>query len=184
MVSNLAFVGLLYNRLEALQLTKPALMKRMGYVNVAKGLRRLNAILKADFSRIDPLFIDQLAKALELKPSVVQDMIAQTTVLQLKSSFTPHAYLVTDNAVPSPIFACAWGNFHALKYIRLPSDLSKHEYVEFIMKRLPLAIPTFGFVTGFHIHYDFETAVSFSLSGESEDALVCSPKCNLATLYI
>lgn len=184
MVLNSPFVGLFYNRLEALQLKKPALVKRMGYINVAKGLRRLNAILQDDFSRIDPLFIDHLAKALELKLSVVQDAIAQTRVLQLKSSFTPHAYLVTDNAVPSPIFACAWGNFHALKYIRLPSDLSKHEYVEFIMKRLPVAIPTFGFVTGFRIHYRFETAISFSLSGEIEEALVCSPKCNLATLYI
>lgn len=175
---------LIYNQLETLALTKPALVKRMGYGNVAKGLRRLNAVLQGDLRRVDPLFIDRLASALGLKLSALQDAISQTSVLQLNASFSPHAYLVTERVVPSPIFVCAWGNFHLLKYIWFPTDLSGNEYLEFAMKRLPVAIPTFGRVTGFRIHYSLEIANSFNLDGQINEALVCLPQVNLATLHI
>ncbi len=183
MTLNQSLADLITDQLNHQALTKPALVKRMGYVNVDKGLRRLNAILQNDLSQIDPGFRDRLAQALGLNVADIQVFEANTRS-KLNFGFVPYAYLSTENYVPRPIFACAWGKFHEQKYIRFPVKLSPDDYLRFVMKRLPVAIPTFGRVIGFHIHYGFDKARGFSIAGEMLSEAVTSPYSTEATLYI
>ena len=183
MTLNQSLADFITEQLNHQALTKPALVSRMGYVNIDKGLRRLNAILQNDLSRIDPFFRDRLAQALGLNVADIQVAEAHTRS-KLNAGFAPYAYLSTENHVPSPIFACAWGNFHEQKYIRFPIGLRPADYPAFVMKQLPKAIPTFGRVTGFHIHYSLDNAHSFSVNGHRRCEGVVSPRTILTTLYI
>lgn len=183
MTLNQSLADLITERLNYQAFTKPALVRRMGYVNIDKGLRRLNAILQNDLSRIDPVFRDRLAQALGLNVADIQVSEANTRS-KLNVGFVPYAYLSTEKHVPSPIFACAWGKFHEQKYIRFPVKLSPDDYLRFVMKRLPVAIPTFGRVIGFHIHYGFDKSHGFSIDGQKQCEAVISPYLTEATLYI
>lgn len=183
MTLNQSLADFITEQLNHQALTKPALVRRMGYVNFDKGLRRLNAILQNDLSHIDPFFRDRLAQALGLNVADIQVAEANTRS-KLNAGFAPYAYLSTENPVPSPIFACAWGKFHEQKYIRFPIGLNSADYPAFVMKQLPKAIPTFGRVTGFHIHYSLDNALSFSLDGRKRSEGVVSPTTVQTTLYI
>lgn len=153
-------------RLDELNLTRPKLVQKMGYENITKGLRRLDACLAGDYRRADKQFLDSLNDALELEAGLLMKLYQQSFELIESKHFRPHAYFKTERAVPSPIFACAWGGFHLQKKLIFPKEMHASQYIKFTLDHCPKYIPTFGRVIGFRIHYDLHQAQEFTCDGE------------------
>ena len=119
---------LIARRCEELGLTRMQLLRRMGYANVTKGLRRLTAIEQGDLRCADQ-FHGPLAMALEIPPEVVEDAFAATRAALdaaaeagYREAFQPHGVILTERSVPSPIFVAAFMGVDRLLRIRLDTD--------------------------------------------------------------
>ena len=116
----LAIVSLIVDRTRVLDLSRPDLMRRAGYKNIAKGLRRLDKLLAGDLDKTRDL-IRALPAALVVPPEVVEHAIeetrrrmaeAQQAAQQAReeawcTAFRPHAIILTERTVPRPIFVAA-----------------------------------------------------------------------------
>ena len=116
----LAIELLIVNRSRVLDLSRPDLMRRAGYKNIAKGLRRLDELLAGDLDKTGGL-IRALPAALDVTPEVIEHAIeetrrriaeAQEAARQAReaawrAAFRPHAIILTERTVPQPIFVAA-----------------------------------------------------------------------------
>ena len=73
----LAIESLIVDRSRVLDLSRPDLMRRAGYKNIAKGLRRLDELLAGDLNKTGGL-IRALPAALDVPPEVVEHAIEET----------------------------------------------------------------------------------------------------------
>jgi hypothetical protein len=120
MKSDLAIATLVRSRMIELGLSRGELAKRLGYKNIAKGIRRIDALRDGDLEGTKQ-FLDVLPQALELSAETVKRALDQT-VRELESAekqeaeardkiwrenFRPHAIILTERTVPSPIFVAA-----------------------------------------------------------------------------
>ena len=92
-------------------------MRRAGYKNIAKGLRRLDELLAGDLDKS----IRALPAALDVPPEVVehamdetrrriaeaQEAARQAREAAWRDGFRPHAIILTERTVPQPIFVAA-----------------------------------------------------------------------------
>ena len=67
----LAIVSLIVDRTRVLDLSRPDLVRRAGYKNIAKGLRRLDELLAGDFDKTRNL-VRALPAALDVATQVVE----------------------------------------------------------------------------------------------------------------
>jgi hypothetical protein len=120
MKSDLAIATLVRSRMIELGLSRGELAKRLGYKNIAKGIRRIDAWRDGDLEGTKQ-FLNVLPQALELSAETVKRALDQT-VRELESAekqeaeardkiwrenFRPHAIILTERTVPSPIFVAA-----------------------------------------------------------------------------
>jgi hypothetical protein len=120
MKSDLAIATLVRSRMIELGLSRGELAKRLGYKNIAKGIRRIDAWRDGDLEGTKQ-FLDVLPQALEVSAETVKRALDQT-VRELESAekqeaeardkiwrenFRPHAIILTERTVPSPIFVAA-----------------------------------------------------------------------------
>src|ERR1700716_2471922 len=77
MKSNLAIATLIRSRMTELGLTRGELSKRLGYKNIAKGIRRIDALCEGDLEGTKQL-LDVLPQALETSPETVKLTLEQT----------------------------------------------------------------------------------------------------------
>ena len=91
-----------------------------GYKNLAKGIRRIDALCEADLEGTKQ-FLDVLPQALETSAETVKRALDQTVrEIELakkqeaeardkiwRENFRPHAIILTERTVPSPIFVAA-----------------------------------------------------------------------------
>lgn len=134
---------LIARRCEELGLTRMQLLRRMGYANVTKGLRRLTAIEQGDLRRADQ-FHGPLAMALEIPSEVVEDAFAATRAAlaaeedaAYREGFRPHALLLTERSVPSPIFVAAFMGVERLLRLHLDIDAAPGTFCRQARERLP-----------------------------------------------
>src|SRR6516165_8706310 len=73
----LAIGSLIINRLRVLDLRRQHLLRRAGYKNIAKGLRRLDELLAGELDKTRDL-IRALPAALDVPPEVVEHAIEET----------------------------------------------------------------------------------------------------------
>jgi hypothetical protein len=160
-------------RCEELGLTRMQLLRRMGYANVTKGLRRLTAIEQGDLRRAEQ-FHGPLAAALEIPPEVVEDAFAATQAAlaaekdaAYREGFRPHAVILTERSVPSPIFVAAFMGVERLLRIRLDIDAAPDTFSQQARQRLPPdgGVPAFGWIIGYVVNYSPDEAVQFDLEG-------------------
>lgn len=160
--------------MKARGLKKSDLVKRMGYKNVAKGIRHLDAFMECkNFNR----FIrENLAGALGVPEGEVREVMERTRrELKLerekqrdieRQNFTPFLFCHTEKRIPSPIFVAALAGSNRMKIIQLPenyNDLPEGEQ-ENIRKTLIIdrmqhykgTIPAFGAITGFTLKRFFD----------------------------
>ena len=125
-------IGLLIiNRLRVLDLPRGHFLRRAGYKNVAKGLRRLDELLAGELVRTRDL-IRTLPAALDVPPEVVEHAIEETRrqtaaagqarQMVWRAAFRPHAIILTERTVPQPFFVAAFIGIERL--LRIDFDLA------------------------------------------------------------
>jgi hypothetical protein len=182
----LAIEALILDRSKALGLSRPDLVRRAGFKNVAKGLRRLDELCGGELKTTASL-IAGLPAALELPPDVITDTIRKT-VQQLdeaariaeeereaawRKSFRPGAYLLGTETRPTQItiYGMTGGSE---RWLKIPLDLSQPA-VTFAVQAFSVASRTpvvtfFGKTIGFIVNYTPDFAVRFDLKGDPVEA--------------
>ena len=168
---------LLDRRMAALGLTDNTLLARLGYRNLAKGHRRLSALRSGNVSVADQM-MSVLADALDVPPSVLETVIEDTcAALQAKqdaayrTSFRPHAVLLTEQSVPSQITICGMVNGDRLRVVTFDDDIQPDSYVQHVQDQLPEGLPFFGAVTGFAVNYTPDHATIHDRDGRTTHTL-------------
>jgi hypothetical protein len=179
-IQKLELDGLIGSRMSELGLRPSELVRRWGYANTSKGMRRLGQLRTGQFTP-DLQGVSALARALEVPVEDVLKAI-QTTQQQLEQSskraeeqewrewcsrFQPHAIIKTDQPRPSPIFVAAILGPERL--LRLDFDLGRPPvtWPFQVSERLPDRVPAFGKVNGFYLNYSPERAVEFDRTGQA-----------------
>jgi hypothetical protein len=108
------------------------------------------------------LALDQTVRELELaakEKAEARDKIWRET-------FRPHAIILTERTVPSPIFVAAMIGVE--KLLRIDLDLSQGpmNFVRQVLDCLPERVPAFGKPIGFVINYSPDEAVRFDRNGQ------------------
>jgi hypothetical protein len=108
---------LIEGRLAELELGRPELIERLGYKNISRGLRSLGCFCAGDFERYADL-IPKLSGALKLDLETIETAVAKSREeirdqkrkaweeeeRLWREHFQPHAVVVPERSVPSPIF--------------------------------------------------------------------------------
>ena len=133
----LPIATLILERSAALKLRRSDLVRRAGYKNVTKGLRRLDELCAGELKAAASL-MPGLAAALELPPELVAEAIRQSErqiaeaeriaeqheEAAWRAKFQPCVYLVGSSERPSSIsmFGLSGG---ADRWLRIPLDISR-----------------------------------------------------------
>jgi hypothetical protein len=155
------------------------LAKRLGYKNIAKGIRRIAALCEGDIEGTKQ-FLDVLPRALEASEEIVKCALDQT-VCEIESArkqeaaardkiwrenFCPHAIILTEQTVPSPMFVAAIIGVEKLFRIELDLTQGPVSFVWQVLDRLPEGVLAFGKPIGFVINYSPDKAVRFDPNGQ------------------
>ena len=179
MKSDLAIATLIRSRMTELGLSRGEFAKRLGYKNLAKGIRRIDALCEGDIEGTKQ-FLDVLPQALETPAETVKLALDQTVrELELaekqeaeardkiwRENFCPHAIILTERTVPSPIFVAAIIGVEKLLRIDLDPTQGPVSFVRQVLDRLPEGVPAFGKPIGFVINYSPDQAVRFDRNGQ------------------
>jgi hypothetical protein len=179
MKSNLAIAALIRSRMIELGLSRGEFAKRLGYKNIAKGIRRIDALCEGDVKGTKQ-FLSALPQALETSADTVKRALDQTDrELKLaerqeaeardkiwRENFCPHAIILTEWTVPSPIFVAAMIGVEKLLRIDLDATQGPVSFVRQVLDRLPEGVPAFGKPNGFVINYSPNQAVRFDPNGQ------------------
>jgi len=162
---------LIDQRASDLQLSKHALVTRLGYKNAAKGLNRLEQIYRGDFSRAEFLF-ERLSQALQVDTSEVsaaREKTLQEAALRAKDlevqRFKPHAIFLTEHRVPLQIVIAALIGADRQRYVFFDYKTDPFLFKSIVMKTMPSTIPMFGRVLGFVINYSPTYAIEHDVQG-------------------
>jgi len=162
-----------------LGLSRGEFAKRLGYKNIAKGIRRIDALCDGDIEGTKQ-FLDALPQALETSAETVTLALDQT-VRKLefaekqeaeardkiwRENFRPHAIILTERTVPSPIFVAAMIGVEKLLRIDLDAIQGLVSFVRQVLDCLPEGVPAFGKTAGFVINYSPDKAVRFDPNGQ------------------
>ena len=197
MKSDLAIATLIRSRMTELGLSRGEFAKRLGYKNLAKGIRRIDALCEGDIEGTKQ-FLDLLPQALETSAETVKHALDQTLrQLELaakqeaeardkiwRENFCPHAIILTERTVPSPIFAAAIIGVE--KLLRIDLDLTQRpvSFVRRVLDRLPEGVIAFGKTVGFVINYSPDQAVRFDRNGQPIEILDKAVRPGSATLRL
>ena len=117
MKSDLAIATLIRSRMTELGLSRGEFAKRLGYKNIAKGIRRIDALCDGDIEGTKQ-FLDVLPQALETSAETVKRALDQTVrEIELaekqeaeardkiwRENFCPHAIILTEQHCAEPDF--------------------------------------------------------------------------------
>ena len=125
---------LIISILEKQSISKCELIKRVGYKNIGKGLRRLDDLINNGTA--NDFLINNLHTALgilelEVKSALIltHETIDKERKERERKIFKPHLVIKTQNKRPSSIWACCiTGGFEAHRTIQLPNDFLEMEY--------------------------------------------------------
>lgn len=167
-------------RMAELGLRPSVLVRRWGYTNTSKGMRRLGQLRAGKFLP-DERGITALAQALGVPVEDLRKSI-EATQEQLEGArkraeeqelrawcarFQPHAILKTDQPRPSPIFVAAILGPERLLRLDLELGQPPVTWPSQVVQKLPTRVPAFGNVIGFYLNYSSDQAVEFDLAGQA-----------------
>ena len=170
---------LICSRSDELGLSAVELVRRCGYKNIPKGLRRLEQLCQGDFARSTAL-VHALPTALEVTTDVVRQAVEQTQQnlreakeLAWRETFRPHAIIITEREVPQPIFVAGMLGVERLLRLDLDHALDPATYATQAMDGLKQRvarwkgmIPAFGRPVGFIVNFTPDRAARFDLDGK------------------
>lgn len=162
---------LIRQRLKELGITRGELARRLGYVNIAKGCRRIDQVCRGDVEMAEKLR-DELVRGLEVDVELIDKAIEGTRAEVIaaedkayRESFKPHAVMLTKRKHPSSIttYAVSGGALHRMFFFE---EGSKPEtYFAQAQEGLPDIVPFFGPLTGYVINYTPDYAEEFNKEG-------------------
>jgi hypothetical protein len=130
--------------------------KRLGYKNIAKGIRRIDVLCAGDIEGTKQC-LDALPQALETSADTVKRALDQT-VRELefaeardkiwRENFRPHVIILTESTVPSPIFVAAIIGVEKLLRIDLDATQGPVSFVRQVLNRLPEESPRLANLLG------------------------------------
>jgi hypothetical protein len=149
-----------------------------------KGIRRIDALCEGDIEGTKQV-LDGLPQALETSAETVNRALDQTVrEIELaekqkaeardkiwRENFCPHAIILTERTVPSPIFVAAIIGVEKLLRIDLDATQGPVSFVRRVLDRLPEAVVAFGKTVGFAINYSPDQAVRFDRNGQPIEIL-------------
>jgi hypothetical protein len=179
MKSDLAIAALIRSRLTELGLSRGEFAKRLGYKNIAKGIRRIDDLCEGNIEGTKQ-FMEVLPQALETSAEIVtlalDQMVREIELAEQqkaeardkiwRENFRPHAIILTQRTVPSPIFVAAIIGVEKLLRIDLDAAQGPVSFVRQVLDRLPEWVPAFGKPIGFVINYSPDKAVRFDPNGQ------------------
>jgi len=181
MSDELPIATLVSGRCKELSLRPVELIRRCGYKNVSKGLRRLEHFCQGNFTGSDTL-IRTLPAALDVPEEAIrkavedtQRQIHEAKEAAWRAAFVPHGVVLAERDFPQPLFAALFIGIDRL--LRVDFNLSESP-VTFVKQALDgvrdkLAewkwdrIPTFGKPVGVIVNYATDRAVRFDLDGNA-----------------
>jgi hypothetical protein len=180
-------VVLLNERCADLKLKPADLVRRCGYKNITKGLRRLDEFRGCDFEASRGL-IAALPNALGVPPEQLAEAIERTkqqlreaSEKAWRAAFRPHAIIMTERNRPTSITLCVIVGSNRVRHIDFPEDLALGSYPHYAhditKKRIEPRggeILFFGKAIGFVVNYSPDSAVSFDLDGKPLATLDCA----------
>ncbi len=155
------------NRLKELGFWRGELVKRCGYKNVSKGVRRLQKLYSGDLvSPSSCILLANFPHVLAVEQETVIQAIKETHAeldaedaqrdAEWRAAFQPNAFVLGTSLRPSQIFAFGLTG-GVERYLRIPLDISRGSdtFIEQAMKYLNAhpQVPFFGPSTGFIINY-------------------------------
>ena len=179
----LPIVEFVERRRREIDLGKADVVRRCGYRNLSKGLRRLDALYAGEFEGPAPTaIIRRLPEALEVDQETVDAVVSATKEIiharmraaaaareaAWRATFEPHAYLVTERAMPTQITMCALTGGPD-RWLRIALDTTR-PLLTFAEQALAAArregaVLFYGAVTGAIVNYSPDRAVCFDLEG-------------------
>jgi hypothetical protein len=175
--------NLIETRRASLGIGRGELVRRCGFRNISKGLRRIENVCNGDLASPGAKgVIVALPAALELEASEVEKAVRETANIiararaeeeakrevAWRASFKPSAYLVGTQSRPSSITIYGLGG-GAERWLRIPLDLSQPP-VTFapqaliVVRRTP-EVPFYGATKGFVVNYTPDSAIQFDTDG-------------------
>jgi hypothetical protein len=167
-------------RIQELGVTRAELVRRCGFHNAPKGLRRLSEVCAGNFSRADFL-LSNLPDALGLDHQVVEAAVftaeqaeKSAQELRYRDAFRPHANIVCERSTPEPIWLAAIIGIDRLLRIEFAEESAPITYAkqalagvkQKLAKWNSPALPAFGRPTAVVINYTCEKAIEFDLDGK------------------
>ena len=193
----LAIEALVRGRCQELGLRPVELVRRCGYQNLSKGLRRLEELCVGDFARTTGL-VRALPTALEVPVDAVREAVEKTqrylhesAEAAWRAEFRPHAIIITERSRPEPIFVAAFIGVDVL--LRVDFDLTaapvtfvqqSQDGLRHKLARWRGSLPAFGRPVGFIINYSPDCAVRFDLEGNPVELFDRAHRLGEATLSI
>ena len=151
--------------LDSVPLRLGDIARRMGYANINKGVRRLQALKQGDASCAKAL-VPALAGAIGREPAEVWKAVADTRHVlwarrdrQYRANFQPHAIWLGERTRPSPVIGVN------RKPLLLDPALPPWEMVARAVASAPPGVPLLGRTTGFWLNYTPDLAVRYDLQG-------------------
>ena len=97
-----------------------------------------------------------------------------------RAAFRPHAIIVTDRSIPSPIFVAALIGVEKILRIDFDTSLPEATFVQQALAK-PIA---FGRPTGVTVNYAPDRAVRYDLRGDPVETLAEAIRCGKAYLIV
>ena len=189
--------ALISSRCSELALRPVEVVRRCGYKNVSKGLRRLESISRGCFAGTDTL-IRGLPVALEVPADVVQQALEQTkrqifeaSEAAWRAAFRPHAIIMTERERPSQIFIAAILGVANLRRVDFDLSQAPPSFVQQALDGLRAkvarsggVVTTFGRPTGIIVNFSPDQAVRFDLEGKPVEVLDRAYRLGEATFHL
>jgi hypothetical protein len=170
---------LIRNRQQALGVTDAELIRRCGYHNVSKGLRRLDELRGGDFE-FTAQMVAALPGALEVPAAEIDAAVQATRRLEReeedrawRDAFRPHAIVVCERSIPQPIFVAGFIGVEKILRVDFEDGSAPLTFLRQALDGIAAkkrrwnseSLPAFGRPLSVVVNYTVDKAVEFDLDG-------------------
>jgi hypothetical protein len=171
----------LKDKIIASGLSEKNIVSKMGYKNLAKGLRRLHDVLNGDIE--NKTFLSGLSKVLAFPVDELVKIKSEYEYQLRKEAFRPHLFSETSRNIPQPIFVGAMCAH--MRYIYLEEDFLELEYIDQLtrvsshvtahMLKYDGGIGGFGSIKYYILQKTFEEPKKDRLYFDTSGSLIANP---------
>lgn len=194
MTSALPIAALIEQRSSKLGLTPAALVQRLGYRNIAKGLRRLECVCNGDLGRYPDLIralpnvlcvSDQEVSNAAIDTSAALQAVHDNSVNEddafYRRMFQPHAVIL---ARPAQIFVIALLDADHLLRVNVDLSTPRDTWLAQAVAAMPERVLGFDKPDGVVMNYSPDDAVHFDLATKTKTQLSTAKRIGRATSSI